>query len=135
MPPGQQLVGYLLTGHVSPLVSAKAFCYTVSVLNASAIFKIQSTIGPATVLHLVPKRYICRRMNKKLADYLARKGLNPAQFAALIGVSQVAVHRYLHMQRTPHRRVMAKIIEVTGGKVTADDFYEADVKNRRQKAA
>ena len=51
--------------------------------------------------------------------------ISRATFADLINVSEDAVGRYLRGERVPRRGVMLKIHEVTGGKVTANDFMEA----------
>lgn len=61
----------------------------------------------------------------KLRDYLSQTGTPVAIFAAKIGVDRTVVYRYLRLGRIPHRDVMLRIIEHTGGKVTASDFYEA----------
>lgn len=59
-----------------------------------------------------------------LADFLDARGISDADFGLSIGVSRQAVHRYRH-GRIPDRTTMAKIIEVTGGAVTANDFFSA----------
>lgn len=71
----------------------------------------------------------------KLKTYMERHKLSPARFAALIGVSQPAVHRYVHNGRIPQRDVMLRIVEATGGKVTPTDFYDVEQKKSRRKAA
>lgn len=60
-----------------------------------------------------------------LADYLTTKKISQAEFAQLIGVSQVAVSRYASGQRMPRRNWLLKIREVTGGLVNGDDFLES----------
>ena len=59
-----------------------------------------------------------------LAEYLADTKTSRAQFARLIGVKHITVTRYVE-GRCPDWRIMAKIVEATDGKVTANDFLEA----------
>lgn len=66
-----------------------------------------------------------------LRDYISRMGLTYSSFAEMIGVSQAAVSRYANADitgRIPHRAVIAKIIEATGGEVTVQDFYDQAAK-------
>lgn len=62
----------------------------------------------------------------KLADFLAQKGMTHVEFARAIGVTQVAVTRYVAGTRTPRRECMRRIRTVTGGAVTADDFADLE---------
>ena len=59
----------------------------------------------------------------KLQAYLTEADLTVEKFAELIEVHRTAVQRYIDDQRIPGREKMAKIVEVTAGKVTANDFY------------
>jgi transcriptional regulator with XRE-family HTH domain len=61
----------------------------------------------------------------KLTDYLAAQKLSHAAFAERIGVSQAAVTRYARGARFPHRGILAKIKDATGGAVTFSDFLDA----------
>jgi DNA-binding transcriptional regulator YiaG len=62
----------------------------------------------------------------KLADFLDAKGLSDEGFAALVGnVSVWGVRKWRYGQRTPRPREMARIVEVTQGVVTANDFLPA----------
>ena len=56
-----------------------------------------------------------------LAEYLKRNGLTREQFARKIKVQEMSVYRYL-AGRFPEKKVLVRIIKVTGGKVTADSF-------------
>lgn len=60
----------------------------------------------------------------RLADYLTANGLTAARFADLIGVNRSTVARWLDPERPimPHQEHRARILEVTGGQVTANDF-------------
>ena len=58
----------------------------------------------------------------KLKDYLRAKKLSQSQFAALIGVKDATVSRYLSGHRRPEWDVVDRIKAVTGGLVTADDL-------------
>jgi len=58
----------------------------------------------------------------RLQDYLTQTDTTRAEFARQIGVKHISVTRYLD-GRVPEPSVMEKIIEVTEGKVTANDFF------------
>lgn len=57
-----------------------------------------------------------------LQTYLKNNNLTRPEFARRIGVSQVAVHRYINRERTPRPQQMASIVKETGGCVTPNDF-------------
>ncbi|MFV1850146.1 MAG: helix-turn-helix domain-containing protein [Thalassospira sp.] len=61
----------------------------------------------------------------KLSQYLndEHKGTR-VEFSSLIGVTPMALHRYENGDRIPHKDVMAKIHQVTNGKVSPTDFYD-----------
>jgi predicted transcriptional regulator len=59
----------------------------------------------------------------KLADYLQHHSIHPADFAKSIGVSRETVRRYMVGDRRPELEKLHKIAEVTGGEVTANDFF------------
>lgn len=59
-----------------------------------------------------------------LSGWLKAQGLSDVAFAAQIGVTRQALYRYRQGERFPHRDVMARIIEATGGAVTANDFMQ-----------
>lgn len=48
--------------------------------------------------------------------------LGDAEFAASIGVSRQAVHRYKTGDRVPEWAVLGRIKDITNGMVTPDDF-------------
>jgi transcriptional regulator with XRE-family HTH domain len=58
----------------------------------------------------------------KLDQYLTELGLTEAEFARLTGLYQSTIHR-LKRGQIPGPATMARIAEVTGGKVSANDFY------------
>lgn len=60
----------------------------------------------------------------KLATYLSQSGTSQSAFAALIGVSQAAVARYVRGQRMPEPKIAKKIKVVTDGAVTPNDFLD-----------
>lgn len=68
----------------------------------------------------------------KLRDYLTSQGITPAQFAAQIGVNQVSVTRYLAGTRRPVWTVISRIVKVTDGRVTANDFMAEGRKTQRR---
>jgi transcriptional regulator with XRE-family HTH domain len=57
-----------------------------------------------------------------LKAYLDARGLSDTQFAVEIGVSLEAVRRYRQGARFPKPSVMRRIMEVTKGAVTPNDF-------------
>ena len=62
----------------------------------------------------------------RLAEYLEKHELSAAGFGRLIGVTGSTVWRYAHGQRTPRRAIIHRIVEATGGAVTANDFLAPD---------
>ena len=59
-----------------------------------------------------------------LAEYLTEQGLTEAQFARMVGTYQSTIHR-IKRGKIPMPETMAKIVELTGGKVQPNDFYRA----------
>ncbi len=47
------------------------------------------------------------------------------EFGILIGVSHAAVSRYCHGKRRPRIGILHRIMDITGGKVRANDFWGA----------
>lgn len=64
-----------------------------------------------------------------LSDWLENQKQSPEWLAERLGIGRPAVTRYLNGSRRPEWDVIARIIEVTGGAVTANDF----VKLKRRK--
>jgi hypothetical protein len=58
----------------------------------------------------------------QLADYLKANKISDDDFGQMIGVNRQAVHRYKTFGRFPKREVLAKIVAVTNGAVTANDL-------------
>ncbi|MFE1598216.1 helix-turn-helix domain-containing protein [Methylobacterium sp. ID0610] len=57
-----------------------------------------------------------------LAAYLSEHDLKPANFAARIGVPASTITRILRGERDPRGATIRKIVEGTGGLVTAADL-------------
>jgi hypothetical protein len=57
-----------------------------------------------------------------LNQFLADTNTSRAEFARQIGVKWVSVDRYC-TGRVPEAKVMERIIAVTDGRVTANDFF------------
>lgn len=70
----------------------------------------------------------------KLGSYLTAVDKSPEWFAARIGVDPVTVRRYLSGSRRPEWDVIAVIMEVTGGVVTANDFVPPCQKTKTARA-
>ncbi|MDF1720542.1 MAG: helix-turn-helix transcriptional regulator [Minwuia sp.] len=71
----------------------------------------------------------------KLNDWMAEKGMTSTQFAALIGCRESTVSMYLNGKRMPRLNLMRKIIEATGGAVTADDMFGTRTAPEKGRAA
>jgi hypothetical protein len=62
----------------------------------------------------------------KLEDFMRARGLDDAGMAALIGkVSDHAVKKWRYSERIPRTAQMNRIVQATGGLVTAADFFES----------
>jgi transcriptional regulator with XRE-family HTH domain len=68
----------------------------------------------------------------KLGEYINQKKLSQEAFGNLIEVSQAAVARFVNGQRMPRREIILRIAQITGGLVTANDFYELPTKKSKQ---
>ena len=60
----------------------------------------------------------------KLADYLEKHDISRTDFAAKIGKQPSYITMVCQGQFWPGRDVMERIVEITGGKVTPNDFLE-----------
>jgi transcriptional regulator with XRE-family HTH domain len=69
----------------------------------------------------------------RLAEYLTRERKAVDEFAVEVGVDPASVRRYLRGERRPRGAVMQRIIEVTGGSVTPNDFWQLAPRKRRRK--
>lgn len=58
----------------------------------------------------------------KLLDYLEQNEMTDAEFAELIGVKRQSIYRYRTGERMPEWPIVARIMQVTEGQVTANDF-------------
>lgn len=70
-----------------------------------------------------------------LADYLVSQRQTLSDFAALLGVKVSTLHAWTTGAREPDLRSVAKIAELTGGSVTADDWVRPQRNMREAKAA
>lgn len=61
-------------------------------------------------------------LDMELQTYLHKKKLTHEQFADMVGVSAQSVRNWISGIKKPTRN-LPKIIEITGGKVTADSFF------------
>jgi predicted transcriptional regulator len=64
----------------------------------------------------------------KLAQYLSNKRIPQSDFANRIGVTQVAVSRYVTGLRTPSLDLILKIERATKGAVKPKDWAEATLR-------
>lgn len=65
----------------------------------------------------------------KLKDYIEEENKTIQQVADDLGLPYEYVRRYAKENIIPSRETMQKIVVYTGGKVTANDFYDVEVKN------
>ena len=59
----------------------------------------------------------------RIDDYLKSRDETAAAYAKKVGVSPSNISKYRAGKLRPKDKVMSKIIEVTGGLVTPNDFY------------
>ena len=59
----------------------------------------------------------------KLEEYMKKSGLKIGDFAREIDVTNMAVHNWISEKRTPNQVMMQKIVSITKGEVTPNDFY------------
>jgi hypothetical protein len=60
----------------------------------------------------------------QLKIYLEINNITPDQFALIVGCSKDAVYKWCSGDRKPKDEIlMQRIFEITGGAVTANDFY------------
>lgn len=60
-----------------------------------------------------------------LTQFRAKAGQTLEEFGKLIGATKGAVSKWENGKAVPRRAYVAKITEITKGKVTPADFYEA----------
>jgi hypothetical protein len=60
-----------------------------------------------------------------LRSYLDASNTPIAAFAAKVGVTPQAIHRYIAGERLPKREVMLRINVVSDGAISANDFFPA----------
>ncbi|MFC5423241.1 helix-turn-helix domain-containing protein [Bosea eneae] len=58
----------------------------------------------------------------KLAEYLRTRDMKPAEFARIVGTHRQNVSRWMNGIAVPRPDDLRKILEVTDGKVTPNDF-------------
>jgi hypothetical protein len=75
----------------------------------------------------------------KLSIYVSQMEISYAKLATMIGsISGVSLYRYANGIRKPTTTIVKKITEITGGKVTAEDFNNikpVTKKKRRERSA
>lgn len=58
-----------------------------------------------------------------LDQYLSEQDMKPSAFAAELGVAPSTITRIVRGERAPGFQLVMKIMEKTGGKVSAADWY------------
>lgn len=69
-------------------------------------------------------------MSTALKEHLEKTGTSHAEFARRLGVTDSAVWRWAHGERTPGGKMAYAIEEVTGGKVPARSWFTSKRKSR-----
>lgn len=59
----------------------------------------------------------------KLSEWADKKGLNDAELANLLGVSQPTATRLRNGKRRPGWEVLQRILDATGSQVREEDFF------------
>lgn len=60
----------------------------------------------------------------KLIDYMKLHGKTDQDIAAAVGKTPSGVRKWMYGERIPRPDQMRKITEITGGEVTANDFFD-----------
>ena len=58
----------------------------------------------------------------KLREYRIAKGLSQQDLAASVGVKKAAISRIEQGKRVPSMGLVARIVEISGGELSANDF-------------
>ena len=59
----------------------------------------------------------------KLDTYIRKTRLSRADLAKKLGISRMSLYRYQTGLRVPNKRLMARIVKLTLGRVQPNDFY------------
>lgn len=70
-----------------------------------------------------------------LQTHIESKGETPEIFAAKIPVRPFTVRRWMLGDRVPTKALMPRVVEVTDGQVTPNDFFERAKARRLEKAS
>lgn len=69
-----------------------------------------------------------------LRDWMTINKKKISEFASEIGVKRDCIQKYMSGKRRPiDEQIIQKIIDVTGGAVTANDFYGLTLKPKRKR--
>ena len=60
----------------------------------------------------------------KLSDYMKMAGETQASMGRKLGVDRATVNRYVRNNSRPEWPIMDRLVEITQGAVTPDDFME-----------
>ncbi len=60
----------------------------------------------------------------KLSEWIAREGKDLNSLALELGAPYYTTRRVLRHERMPDKALMQRIVTLTAGEVTANDFYE-----------
>jgi hypothetical protein len=71
----------------------------------------------------------------RLDWYLEKNAIPVEVFADKIGVHRTSIYRFMKGLTFPRRETLRRIKEVTGGRVTAEDFVDVSASKRPLSAA
>lgn len=74
-------------------------------------------------------------MDHPLKRYRERHRLTQGQMGVLIGVTTASISRFESGDREPSFDTMRRILEVTGGEVTPNDFVAVSLRRQQQEGA
>lgn len=74
------------------------------------------------------------RLTMKLSEFLEKRKMSKADAADMFGVSPMSIYRYLSGE-IPNSRVMARIVQETGGLVNISDLIPGKSSSVESKAS
>ena len=71
-------------------------------------------------------------IGQKLRAWRLKKGLSVYEVAKKVGVTPSAISNWESGIRHPHRRFWKKLITLTNGEITIDDFFTAETEESEE---
>lgn len=67
-----------------------------------------------------------------LEKWIIQKGLTDKEFSEMIGIKLNSLRRYFRRDRRPSFKILEKINKITGGAITANDFYDVIIQHESE---